>query len=440
MAGQVERLTPRAIDRRILGLAVPALGALAADPLLSLADTAFVSRLGTIPLGALGIDTALFSFAFFAFNFLAYATTPMVARRLAAGDQAGAGRVIVQALALAVVLGAFSSLVLIVGADFWVRAMQAGPELVGPAVDYLRIRALAAPAMLVVTAGHGAFRGMHDTRTPFGIAVGVNLVNLVLDPLFIFGLGWGIEGAALATLTAQLIGAAWFLILLARIGRRQGWSWARPGWLELKPMLGTGGVLTLRTLFLTGTLTAATAVAASIGPAPVAAHQVVSQTWLLLALAVDSLAISAQTLVADEIGRQDRNGAALVTRRLASWGVGSGFVLLAVLLVLAGPLASLFATDTEVQALIGTAMAVAALMQPVAAALFVADGVFLGLLQVRQLVYSTAAGAAVGGGVLGMTVRSGWGLAGVWWAIAAMVAARLIVLVLAYPPALRRAR
>src|SRR5690606_25319377 len=104
------RLTP--VDRRILVLAVPALGTLAADPLLSLADTAFVSRLGTIPLAALGIDTALFSMAFFAFNFLAYATTPMVARRIGVGDRRGAGQVIVQALYLAVALGALSALVL----------------------------------------------------------------------------------------------------------------------------------------------------------------------------------------------------------------------------------------------------------------------------------------------------------------------------------------
>lgn len=436
MARQADRLNPRSIDRRILALAVPALGALAADPLLSLVDTAFVSRLGTVPLGALGIDTALFSFAFFAFNFLAYATTPMVARRMAAGDQVGAGRIVVQALTLAGLLGVISASILFGTAEVLVRAMQAGPELVEPAVSYLRIRALAAPAMLVVTAGHGAFRGMQDTRTPFVVALGVNLINLVLDPLLIFGLGLGLEGAAIATLTAQVVGAAWFITLLVGMGRRQGWSWARPSWPELTPMLGTGGVLILRTLFLTGTLTAATAVAAAMGPAQVAAHQVVSQTWLLLALMVDALAIAAQALVADEIGRGDRAGASAVAARLAVWGLVVGVVLTGLLLLGGGPLAALLGSDPAVRQLIVGAMVVAALMQPLAAVLFVADGVYLGLLQVRLLALSTAVGAVVGGVLLWLATRGDWGLVGVWWAVAGMVTARLVVLVVAYPRAL----
>lgn len=199
------------VDRRILALAVPALGTLAADPLLSLVDTAFVSRLGTVPLAALGVDTALFSFAFFAFNFLAYATTPMVARRLGAGDDTGAGRVVAQAVYLALGLGVVTATALIVFAPGLVRLMQASGEVVEPAVSYLRIRALAAPAMLVVTAGHGAFRGMHDTRTPLGVTFAANVANAVLDPVLIFGLGWGIEGAAAATVVAQWGAAAAFV-------------------------------------------------------------------------------------------------------------------------------------------------------------------------------------------------------------------------------------
>jgi putative MATE family efflux protein len=426
----------KSLDRRILALAVPALGTLAADPLLSLADTAFVARLGTIPLAALGIDTALFSMAFFAFNFLAYATTPMVARRVGVGDRRGAGQVVVQALYLAVGLGALSAAVLMVGAETLVRLMQASPELVEPAVSYLRIRALAAPAMLVVTAGHGAFRGFHDTRTPLGITLGVNLINLVLDPILIFGLGWGLEGAAVATVVAQWIGAGWFVALLVRIGRRDGWSWVRPRLGELRPLLATGGVLTVRTLFISLTLTAATAVAASLGPARVAAHQVVAQTWLLLAMTVDALAIAAQAMVADELGREGREGAHAVAARLTLWGLGVGAFLALALYFGRWGLAAAFGSDPEVETLIATAAVVAALMQPLAALVFVADGIFLGLLRVRYLAYSTGAGAVLAGVVLVLVPIMGWGLTAVWWAVAAMVAARLAVLAAAYPRAL----
>lgn len=426
----------RFTDRRILALAVPALGTLAADPLLSLADTAFVARLGTIPLAALGVDTALFSFAFFAFNFLAYATTPMVARRLGSGDRAGAGRVVIQALYLAVILGTLSATVLAALAVPLVGLMQAPPELIDPAVSYLRIRAVAAPAMLVVTAGHGAFRGFQDTRTPLVITLGVNLVNLVLDPLLIFTAGWGLEGAAVATVIAQWLGATWFVVLLVRRGRRSKWVWERPRLGELGPMLATGGVLTLRTLFITATLTVAAAVAASLGAAEVAAHQVVAQTWLLLAMIVDALAIAAQAMVADELGRADREGAAAVAARLRLWGLGAGLFLALLLVAGRRPLAAVFGPDPEVAALIATATLVAAAMQPLAALVFVADGIYLGLLRVRYLAYSTGAGAVAAAALLAATLVRGWGLTGVWWAVAAMVTARLAVLAVAYPRAL----
>ena len=100
-------------DRDILRLAVPAMLALAADPLLSLVDTALVGRLGPVPLAALGIDTAVFTMVFFGFNFLAYGTTAAVARRRGAGDPAGAARYAVQALLLAIGLGAVTGAVLL---------------------------------------------------------------------------------------------------------------------------------------------------------------------------------------------------------------------------------------------------------------------------------------------------------------------------------------
>ncbi|MEE9178031.1 MAG: MATE family efflux transporter, partial [Acidimicrobiia bacterium] len=193
-------------DRAILGLAIPALGALAIDPLLTLADTAFVAQLGTTELAALGVDTAILGFAFFAFNFLAYVTTPLVARALGRGRRDEARRWVGDALLLAVGLGVMVTLVVLVAAPLFVELMGATPEVGEPAVSYLRIRALATPAVLIVTTGHGAFRGHMDTRTPLVVAAGVNGLNLVLDPLLIFTLGLGLEGAAVATVIAQYVG------------------------------------------------------------------------------------------------------------------------------------------------------------------------------------------------------------------------------------------
>jgi len=189
-------------DREIVALALPALGALIADPLLSLVDTAFVGRIGTDALGGLGVATALFTVSFFLFNFLEYGTTTVVARAVGAGQTATAGRAVVTALTLAACGGGVVVLVLRGFGEDIIGAFGANGEVAAAAVEYVRVRALAAPAVLLMRVGHGAYRGYQNTRTPFLVAVGVNLVNLVLDPLLIFGAGWGVAGAAWATVIA----------------------------------------------------------------------------------------------------------------------------------------------------------------------------------------------------------------------------------------------
>lgn len=415
-------------NRAILALALPALGALAADPLLSLVDTYFVGRLGAVPLAAMGVDAAIFSFAFAAFNFLAYATTPLVARARGSGDPARSGAVVSQALTLAVVIGVGSMALLAAAAPTLVRLMQAAPEVVDPAVSYLRIRALAVPALLVITAGHGAYRGFLDTRTPLLVGVAANLLNAVLDPLLMFGAGWGLEGAAVATAVAQWVGAIWFLVLLRRRRQAEGWPWRRPRLRELAAFLAVGAPLALRAVLLVTALAVATAAAARVGTETVAAHQVVAQVWFLAAMTIDAVAIAAQALVAEVVGMGRRAEAAALAGRLFRWGVGLGAAIGAGMLALRPVLGGWFSADPAVVAQVRAALPVAALMQPLAAWVFVADGVFMALLRVRRLALSTAGGLAVIVPVLALSSSAGWGLAGVWWAIAAMVAARGMVL------------
>ena len=411
-----------------MALSLPALGSLAADPILSLVDTAFVGRLGAVPLAALGVDTALFAFAFSIFNFLAYATTPMVAQARGRGDVAGAGLIVRRAVALAFGLGSVSTAVLWLLAEPLVRLMQAAPEVIDPAVSYLRIRSFAVIALLVITAANGAYRGFKNTRTPLYVTLAVNGLNALLDWWFIFGLEMGLEGAAVATVAAQWIGAAVFLWLLRRVGRRESWPVERIRLIDLRPFASVGGVLVLRTLMLMLSLTIAAAAAARIGTIEVAAHQVVAQLWFLLAMIVDALAIAAQALVAELEGAEDRGGVRALSDRLLRWGVGVG-VVLGVAIGLGGHvLAPLFTTDPMVQEAIRSVLLIAGAMQPVAAWVFVADGVFLARLRMRLLAISTGAGLTGVVAVLAMTLAFGWGLSGVWWAMTAMVVGRAVVL------------
>ena len=417
-------------DRAILGLAIPALGALAIDPLLTLADTAFVAQLGTTELAALGVDTAILGFAFFAFNFLAYVTTPLVARALGRGRRDEARRWVGDALLLAVGLGVMVTLVVLVAAPLFVELMGATPDVAEPAVSYLRIRALATPAVLIVTTGHGAFRGHMDTRTPLVVAVGVNGLNLVLDPLLIFTFGLGLEGAAVATVIAQYVGAVWFLWLIR--SRRMA-SWPRNFKDSLPSLLAlgrNGALLTMRTGLLLAAFTVAASTATRQGAEAIAAHQLVAQLFLLSAMLADSFAIAAQAMVGETAGQGEVGPLNALSKRLALWGVFAGLVL-AVFVAVGRYALALLASAPEVADLTIEAGGIAAAMEPVAALVFVADGIFLGLLAFGTMVISTGAGAVVGIGLMVFTPM-GDSLTGVWWALGAMMVVRGLVFILTY--------
>lgn len=423
----------RRFDREIFLLALPALGTLAADPLVSLVDTAFVGRIGRVELGALGIDTALFALAFFVFNFLAYGTTPMVARALARGEPEAAGRTVVQALTLAAGLGLLVMVLLQLLAVPALRAMGAEGGLFDPALAYLRIRALATPAVLVILASNGAYRGFQDTRTPFLVSVGLNAVNLVLDPLLIFGLGWGLAGAAWATTLAQWLGAGLFLrLLLVSEREKLGSTLQLPRFAELRPFLRIGWELAIRTFSLVLTLALAAAVAARLGVVEVAAHQVVVQLWLFLALVVDALAIAAQSLVARYVGLRRPAAARAVSDRLLALGLATGVLLGVGFWLARGALAAAFSEDPVVVRRILALFPFIALMQPLNAVIFVWDGILMGIEDFRYLAWAMVVSAAVGSVLLLLVIPLGWGLSGVWWAIVAVMAARLASLAIRY--------
>jgi MATE family multidrug resistance protein len=420
-------------DREILGLALPPLGALAADPLVSIVDTVFVGRLGVIPLAALGINASVFSMAFVLFNFLAYGTTPMVAREVGRDDLDAAGRVVMQALVVAILTGVLAVAVLQLFAYPIVTAMGADGELREATLSYLRIRAFAGPAVLLVTAGHGAFRGYHDTRTPLLVTLGLNLVNLVLDPIFIFGFGWGLEGAAFATLIAQWAGALWFVdLLLRRRAERLGVVPSLPEAADLLPFLRVGGELVVRTFALIGTLTLATAIATRVGTVAVAAHQVGSQLWLLLALVVDSLAVAAQTMVASYRGRGDAAASRAASDRLLLWGLGTGLVLAGVFAALAPVLPRLFTNEPEVLEAVSGIFPFIVAMQPLNALVFVWDGIYLGLEEFRFVAAQMVLSGLAASIVLLLVIPFGWGLQGVWWGIVTLMLVRALSLAWRY--------
>ena len=417
-------------DREIFRLAVPALGALAIDPLLTLADTAFVARLGTVELAALGVDAAILTLSFFAFNFLSFVTTPLVAKALGRGDTEVARDYVATVLVLAVVLGVVVTVLVELLAPTFVGAMGAEGEVATAAVSYLRIRAVAAVAVLLVTVGHGAFRGHKDTKTPFVVALGVNGLNLILDPILIFGLDWGLEGAAVATVVAQWMGAIWFVRLISTRGMAR-----RPRrFAESVPALMTlgrnGGLLMIRTGFLLAAFTFAASTATRLGVVEIAAHQLVAQLFLLSAMLADALEVAAQAMIGDETGRGDVDSLRALSRRLLGWGVVVGVLLLG--LVGVGRYGLRFlASDDRVGDLAVQAAGVAALLEPVGALVFVADGIFVGLLAIGTMAISTATGAIAAIALMQWSPL-GESLTGIWWALGVFLALRGLVFLAGY--------
>ncbi len=414
-------------DREILAIALPALGALAADPIVSLVDTAFVGRLGVEPLASLGVAVAVFGIAFALANFLPYGATPLIAAAAGAGEPDRAGRLGRGAFVLGLGFALAATAVLEVAATPLARLMGAGPDIVEGTVSYVRIRALSLPAVLVVLAAHGVYRGHQDTRTPLVVSVAISLVNLVLDPVLIFGFDMGLAGAAWATAAAQWGGALAFVALAAGRDRRRLALDAGSG-VSLRPLFDAGVALIVRTAALVGSLSAATAVAARVGTVAVAAHQVAFQVWFFLALVVDALAIAGQARVGVHVGSGDLERARSVADRLLGMGLLLGAGLAVVLGATAGVLPGWFTGDREVIAAIGTIYPFVVLTQPLNATVFVWDGVGIGAGAFRYLAVSMVGAAAVCVGGLAFVIPFDLGLAGVWWSVLGLMAVRWMAL------------
>ncbi len=403
-------------DREILALAVPAFGALVAEPLFLMADSAIVGHLGTPQLAGVGVASAVLATAAGVFVFLAYATTAAVARRIGAGDRRAAIQQGMDGIWLALLLSLGVVVLALLLAPWVVSVLGASPTATPYAVTYLRISALGLPAMLMVMAATGVLRGFQDTRTPLLVAIGGFTANLGLNLALVYGAGLGVAGSAWGTVLAQTGMAAAYLVVVVRGARRERAS-LRPDLPGIRACARAGGPLMVRTLSLRAVLMIATAVAARLGNDEVAAHQIAMTLWIFLAFALDAIAIAGQAIVGRYLGAGDVPGTKAAARRMVEWGVGSG-VLLGLLLVLARPLyVPLFTPDPAVQQQLSQVLLLVALTQPVAGLVFVLDGVLMGAGDGTYLAWAMLGTLAAFVPAALAVPALGLGLAGLWWAM-----------------------
>ncbi len=414
-------------DREIWRLAVPALGALIAEPVFQLCDSAIVGHLGPAQLAGLGAAGAALATLVNVCIFLAYGTTAAVARRMGAGQMRAAVQQGIDGMWVAVLLGLVLSAVSVPLAGPIAGAFGASPAATGYAVVYLRISAFGIPAMLLVLAGTGILRGLQDTRVPLAVAGTGAVTNIILNYLLVYPAGLGIAGSALGTAATQIGMAVVYAAVGARAARRHG-AHLRPDWPGIRASAGASAALLVRTAALRAYLLVAVWVAARSGTAALAAHTVATNLWNTLALALDALAIAAQAIVGSSLGAADVGSARAATRRMCCWGIviGAG---LGVVIAAARPLyVPLFSPDHQVQVLLAQVLLLVAVYQPVSGVVFVLDGVLIGAGDNRFLAAASILTTGVFLACAAAALWLGGGLIGLWLAIGAFMIARLVAL------------
>ena len=395
---------PRTGARAILALAIPALGALVAEPLFILVDSAFVGHVSTTALAGLSIASTILTTVVGLAIFLAYSTTAAVARAVGAGNMTRALTKGIDATWLAALIGLGCALVLGFGADVVIGLFGPRPEVAHEAATYLQISTAGLPAMLMIQAALGLVRGLQDTRITLIIAGVGAALNVPINWVLIFGLNLGIAGSAIGTLICQWAMVAWYIGIIVRGARRHGVSLV-PNFSGVSSAWKDGQWLFIRSVTMRVVLLTATAIAIKLGEVTLAAHQLMNSVFSLTALALDSLAIAAQALTGKHLGAGDRTSVESVTRTLVRWSFVGGLAVAAALLIASFALPQVFTPDPAVQHSLTWALVVLLVAQPLAGYVFVLDGVYMSAGDAR---YLGLAGLVTMGAYLPFAL-------GLWW-------------------------
>ena len=365
------------LNRQILNLAIPAFGALIAEPLFRTIDSAMVGHLGTVQLAGLALSSTILMTAVGIFIFLAYSTTSITSRAVGAGKTAQGLKAGIDAIWLAFFLGVAVASVMIVAAKQIVVLFDPDPQVVPHAIAYLQYSAPGLVGMLVVLAATGTLRGLLDTKTPLYVATAGAAVNALLNAVFIYGLDMGIAGSGLGTAITQSLMGLTLVIVVVRGARKHD--------VDLSPSFGglagatwAGIPLMIRTLTLRLAILATVAAVTRTGAIALAGHQVVNTVWNFAAFALDALGISAQALIGYSLGQNNPKQTHALLKRITVWGVGVG-ALIGILIIATSPfLPWIFGTDPLMHHAAMRGLWVAGAFQILAGFVFIMDGILIG--------------------------------------------------------------
>lgn len=435
----IEKSRSQNVKKELIALTLPALAGQAIEPLALLMETAYIGRLGPIQLASAGVSISIFNIVSKLFNIpLLSVATSFVAEDIAKNSGENSKDVngnadmaerrqlasVSTALLLAVGIGIFEGLALYFGSGVFLNLMgiSSASSMHAPAQQFLSLRALGAPAVVVSLALQGVFRGFKDTKTPvFCLGIG-NFSAIFLFPILMYYFKLGVTGAAIATVTSQYMVT---FLMIWHLNKRAVLLPPKPGALQLGCYIKSGGFLLGRTLAVLTTTTLATSMAARQGPIAMAAHQICLQVWLAVSLITDALAASGQALIASSVSKGDYRSVKDITYFVLTIGFVMGVTLAAILGLSFGSIATLFTKDVGVLGIARTGVLFVSASQPLNALAFIVDGLHYGVSDFPYAAYSMMLVGILSSAFLYYSPPS-FGLNGVWSGLTLFMGLRMV--------------
>jgi MATE family multidrug resistance protein len=421
--------------RRVLKIAVPIVLSNATVPILGAVDVGVVGQIGeAAPIAAVGLGAIILTTLYWFFGFLRMGTAGLVGQANGAGDKAEVSAILTRALLIA---GAAGIGLIVLQALLFRGAFamsSASDEVHSLAASYLHIRIWTAPFAIAVYALTGWLVALERTQGVFWIQLVMNGINILLDLWFVLGLGWGIEGVAIATVIAETTGAAFALWYCRDAFHNVEWrNWDRVFDREkLTRMMVLNLDIFIRSALLMGIFTSFVFIATRFGDVTMAANEVLTQFLHITAYAMDGFAFAAEALIAGAIGQSNPARLRKAARYCMFWGGVTCAVLALGFALGGGYLIDIMAKAPEVQAEARQYLWWMVLAPLTGFVAWMFDGIFIGatrgrdmrnMMAVSFLIYVAAVLALV----------PVFGNDGLWAALIISFIARGITLGLKYP-------
>lgn len=367
-------------------LAIPALIAGIAEPLLSITDTAIIGNIdinATENLAAVGIVGAYISMLIWVFGQIRSAISSIISQYVGADKLDAVKTLPAQAIAI-IVLG--SLFVLAISYPFAKQIFEfynASGSVLAYCITYFKIRIFGFPFSLFVFAVFGVFRGLQNTFYPMIIAIIGALLNIVLDVIFVYGIegyipAMNIEGAAYASVIAQVTMAILAFVMLMKkttISLKIGKTVHE----EIPRLLGMMGNLFIRTIALNTALYFATAYATDYGAAYIAAYTIGINIWLLGAFMIDGYSSAGNILAGKLLGAKEYKTLVALSNKLFKYGIVIGIVMAMLGFIFYNFIGEIFTKEASVLQQFYHVFWIVLLTQPISAITFIFDGMFKGM-------------------------------------------------------------